>query len=392
MVQKVALLGATGSIGKSSLEVLALHPDKYSLFAATANTQWQSLLDIAVKFSPSFAVVASEVYEAALCEFSRRAPDTQLLHGVDALVQVAEHSQVDTVIAAIVGGAGLPSSYAAAVAGKRILLANKESLVMSGELFMRAAADNGALVLPVDSEHNAIFQSLPHDFNANTQGVSKIWLTGSGGPFRASDQDPATITPEQAVAHPNWSMGAKISVDSATMMNKGLEYIEACHMFSVSPDMIEVLIHPQSVVHSMVAYSDGSVISQMGNPDMKTPIAHCLGWPERIEADVKPLNLAVMADLQFENPNYDKFPCLAYAIEAAKLGGDRSVRINAANEIAVESFLANRLRFDQISVVVRRALDRGLDGSLNTIDAVLAVDAQARDDARCDIEELQCSK
>jgi len=391
MVQNVALLGATGSIGKSSLEVLALHPKKYRLFAATAHTQWQALLEISIDYSPKFAVVATDVFEAAETAFREKAPNTKLLHGPDALVEVAEHQHVDTVIAAIVGGAGLPSSYAAAVAGKRILLANKESLVMSGGLFMAAASQSGALVLPVDSEHNAIFQSLPHDYSSDGRvGVSKIWLTGSGGPFRASEQDPSTITPEQAVAHPNWSMGAKISVDSATMMNKGLEFIEACHMFNVSPDMIEVLVHPQSIVHSMVAYDDGSVISQMGNPDMKTPIAHCLGWPQRINANVEPLNLATMADLQFESPDYKKFPCLAYAIEAVKQGGDRSIRINAANEIAVASFLAGELRFDQIALVVKKALDRGESSSLETIEAVLAVDAIAREDARADVRGLQC--
>ncbi len=379
MKKQVTLLGATGSIGQSSLDVLQRHADQFSVFAVSAHSQWAKLLEICERFNPQYAVVADSVFDEARPAFADRVPKTTLLSGAKALVDMASHSEVDVVVAAIVGGAGLPSSYAAAKNGKRILLANKESLVMSGALFMQAAKESGAEVLPVDSEHNAIFQSLPDRWRATPQeGVSKIWLTGSGGPFRAYEGDWSTITPQQAVAHPNWSMGAKISVDSATMMNKGLEFLEACHLFNVGAEFIEVLVHPESVIHSMAAYVDGSVIAQMGNPDMRTPIAHCLAWPDRIDAGVAPLNLADIAQLNFEKPNYDRFPCLQVAIEAAKQGGSYGIWINAANEIAVASFLNGEIRFDQIAGVVQSAFAQGSSVMPESIEQVLAIDEQAR--------------
>lgn len=379
MKKQVALLGATGSIGSSSLDVLQRHADQFDLYAVSAHYQWQKLLDICVKYQPKIAVVASDVYDDAVGQFAKLAPTTKLVCGPSALIAIASDEQVDVVIAAIVGGAGLASSYAAAESGKRILLANKESLVMSGELFMSAAKRSGATVLPVDSEHNAIFQSLPDRWRGTPEeGVTKIWLTGSGGPFRDYQGDFSSITPKQAVAHPNWSMGAKISVDSATMMNKGLEFIEACHLFNVSADFVEVLVHPESVVHSMAAYADGSVLAQLGNPDMRTPIAHCLAWPERIDAGVAPLNLAEVGQLRFEKPDYERFECLAIAIEAVKLGGERSIWVNAANEVAVAAFLKGGIRFDQIVILVRQAFNMAGSDIPTTIDKVLSVDAAAR--------------
>ena len=358
-MQAITLLGATGSIGESTLDVIARHPDKYEVFALTGNLQIEKLAAQCLRHGAQFAVVNDVAGADKLRGLLKDSGcKTEVLFGAEALCQVASAVQVDTVMAAIVGAAGLLPTMAAVTTGKKILLANKESLVMAGDLFMRAVAASGSMLLPIDSEHNAIFQCLPADYSQpELSGFSKLLLSASGGPFRGwSAQQMQGITPEQACAHPNWSMGRKISVDSATLMNKGLELIEACWLFNVSPQQVEVVVHPQSVIHSLVQYRDGSVLAQLGNPDMRTPIAHALAWPDRIESGVADLNLFEVARLDFERPDMQSFPCLQLAFDAAAAGGDAPAILNAANEIAVQAFLDGRIGFAQIPQVVDNTL------------------------------------
>ena len=380
-MQSITILGATGSIGESTLDVIARHPDKYSVFALTGNTQIQKLATQCLLHRAQFAIVndaaaASQLRELLLATGCK----TEVLHGIEALCQVSSAVQVDTVMAAIVGAAGLVPTLAAVKAGKKILLANKESLVMAGGLFMQAVKASGSVLLPIDSEHNAIFQCLPANYGqAALSGVSKLLLSASGGPFRGwSLGQMAAVTPDQACAHPNWSMGRKISVDSASLMNKGLELIEACWLFDMHASQIEVVVHPQSVIHSLVQYTDGSVLAQLGNPDMRTPIAHALAWPDRIESGVADLNLFGIARLDFEQPDIKSFPCLQLAFDAAAAAGDAPAILNAANEVAVQAFLDERISFTQIAEVVDNTLS-GLDYSEpDGLDAVQESDLKAR--------------
>lgn len=380
-MQSITILGATGSIGESTLNVIARHPDKYSVFALTGNTQIQKLATQCLLHRAQFAIVndaaaASQLRELLLATGCK----TEVLHGIEALCQVSSAVQVDTVMAAIVGAAGLVPTLAAVKAGKKILLANKESLVMAGGLFMQAVKASGSVLLPIDSEHNAIFQCLPANYGqAALSGVSKLLLSASGGPFRGwSLGQMAAVTPDQACAHPNWSMGRKISVDSASLMNKGLELIEACWLFNMHASQIEVVVHPQSVIHSLVQYTDGSVLAQLGNPDMRTPIAHALAWPDRIESGVADLNLFEIARLDFEQPDIKSFPCLQLAFDAAAAAGDAPAILNAANEVAVQAFLDERISFTQIAEVVDNTLS-GLDYSEpDGLDAVQESDLKAR--------------
>ena len=378
--QHITILGSTGSIGCSTLQVIAMYPEKYRVYALTAFSNSELLLEQCKEFKPAYAVLVNvDVNEELIQRFKDQ--QTQLLFGIDALEEVAANHSVDTVMAAIVGIAGLKPTLAAASRGKRILLANKESLVVSGQLLIDAVKLSQAILLPVDSEHNAIFQSLPinHQRGLTESGVEKIILTASGGPFLHNQlNELADITPEQACKHPNWSMGKKISVDSATMMNKALELIEACWLFNASPSQIEVLIHPQSIIHSMVAYRDGSVIAQLGCPDMRTPIAHALAYPDRIKSCVPTLDLAKVGSLQFEAVNLDRFPVIRLAYEVVKTGGTASTILNAANEVAVESFLNRRIRFNQITDVIEAVLNQMTINSVDSLDVVLAADQQAR--------------
>jgi 1-deoxy-D-xylulose-5-phosphate reductoisomerase len=377
--QSVTLLGSTGSIGDSTLDVIARHPDRFSVYALTAHRNADKLADQCIRFAPHIAVVGdADVAARVQARLHAAGSKTQVAHGPAALAAVASDAGCDTVVAAIVGAAGLEPTLAAARAGKRILLANKEALVMSGALFMDAVHANGATLLPVDSEHNAIFQCFPREGETHG-GVTKIILTASGGPFRS--RDPSTlagVTPEEACKHPNWSMGRKISVDSATMMNKGLEVIEAHWLFSLPAERIEVLIHPQSVIHSLVSYADGSQLAQLGNPDMRTPLAHALGFPDRIESGVAQLDLSMIATLTFEQPDYARFPCLALALQALRQGGSASTVLNAANEIAVEAFLDRRIGFMAIADVVAAVLDRAAGDPAVSLGDVLELDARAR--------------
>ncbi|MGB0714003.1 MAG: 1-deoxy-D-xylulose-5-phosphate reductoisomerase, partial [Gammaproteobacteria bacterium] len=356
----VCVLGATGSIGDSTLDVIARHPARYRAVALTANTGVERMVELCQRHHPEYAVMADADAARTLTSRLRDlCPDTEVLSGVEGLEQVAALDTVDMVMAAIVGAAGLPPTLAAARAGKRVLLANKEALVMSGHLFMREVHEHGAVLLPIDSEHNAIFQCMPRDFEDGlaSRGVTRILLTASGGPFRTRAVETlAAVTPDEAVAHPNWDMGRKISVDSATMMNKGLEVIEARWLFDARSDQIEVVIHPQSVIHSMVAYSDGSVLAQLGNPDMRTPIAHAMAWPERHDSGVEPLDLFSVARLDFEKPDPSRFPCLDLARQAMERGGTATAVLNAANEIAVEAFLDGRVGFLDIPRAIEHTL------------------------------------
>ena len=382
----LTILGSTGSIGVSTLDVVSRHPDSYKVHALTANKQVEKLALQCLKFSPKFAVVGSKEAAAELSSLIS-SHKTKVLWGEDALVEVVTDSQVDLVMAAIVGAAGLIPTLSAAKAGKTILLANKEALVMSGKLFMNEVLKNGSTLLPIDSEHNAIFQCLPRITQSKINeggylhsGVVELILTASGGPFRDSELSQlANVTPEQACAHPNWSMGRKISVDSATMMNKGLELIEAQWLFGLSPEKIQILIHPQSVIHSMVRYVDGSVLAQLGEPDMRTPIAYGLAWPNRLDGGVKPLRLEQMSGLTFSEPDLLKFPCLTLARESAKVGGSAPAVMNAANEIAVESFLSGKLSFLGIEQIVREVLNKTTIKDPDSIDEILEVDSMARD-------------
>ena len=381
-VQGVSILGATGSIGDSTLDVIARNADRFRVVALTACRNVDKLADQCARFDARLAVIAEAGLAGPLrSALAARGARAEVLSGAAGLAEAAGLPDADVVMAAIVGAAGLQPTFRAAQLGKKILLANKESLVIAGEVFTAEARRAGARVLPVDSEHNAIFQSLPPTFQdgLDAAGVEKVILTASGGPFL--DLPPAAlsrVTPEQACKHPNWNMGRKISVDSATLMNKGLEVIEARWLFNARPGQIEVLIHPQSIVHSMVAYRDGSILAQMGTPDMRTPIAHALGWPERIEAGVDRLNLAQMNDLSFHEPDLERFPCLGLAFAAMRRGDSAPVTLNAANEIAVENFLAGRLRFDRIPQLVGEVLDRVAVTGLRSLDDVLEQDRLAR--------------
>lgn len=384
-MQTLTILGATGSIGLSTLDVAARHPERYVIFALTCHSKIVELAEQCRKFNPRYAVVSdSSKFEELKQLLSIDCPNTEVLSGADGLSCVASRAEVDTVMAAIVGAAGLLPTLEAAQAGKRVLLANKEALVMAGPLFMRAVKEGGATLLPIDSEHNAIFQCLPSDYGIeNRGGVRKILLTASGGPFRTIALDAlSSVTPKQACAHPNWDMGQKISVDSATMMNKGLELIEACWLFGVTPDEVEVVIHPQSVIHSMVEYIDGSVLAQLGNPDMRTPIAHAMAWPERIDSGVSSLDIVSAARLDFEAPNLERFPCLALAMRAAEIGGSAPTALNAANEVAVDAFLRGQIGFTQIAEIVSTVLNQAENTELSTLEAVQLCDQQAREQAR----------
>jgi len=382
MPRRVTVLGATGSIGTSTLEVLARHPDRYQVHALTAHRSREALLAQCRVHRPALAVLDAEDDAAWLrARLGEAGLATEVRAGADALVEVAEAAEVDTVMAAIVGAAGLLPTLAAVRAGKRVLLANKEALVMSGALFMDAVARHGATLLPIDSEHNAIYQCLPveHRGGLARHGVTQLLLTASGGPFRGwTAADLAAVTPDQACAHPNWSMGRKISVDSASLMNKGLELIEACWLFDARPDQVQVVVHPQSVIHSMAAYSDGSVIAQLGNPDMRTPIVYGLAWPERIEAGVEALDLFQVARLDFEPADEIAFPCLRLAREAMAAGGTAPAVLNAANEVAVEAFLDGRLGFTGIGELVARVRDTRPVEAARDLETVLAADALAR--------------
>lgn len=380
--QNITVLGATGSIGVSTLDIIRRHPDRYRAFALCAHTQLDKLFEQCIEFQPRFAVVRDAGLAGVLRQRCREAGlITEVCHGVESLVAMSTHPDVSMVMAAIVGAAGLEPTLAAAKAGKRVLLANKEVLVMAGELFMHAVREHGASLLPVDSEHNAIFQALPVDFSAGLAacGVNRILLTASGGPFRDTPLDQLDqVTPDQACAHPNWVMGRKISVDSATMMNKGLEVIEARWLFDAAPEMIQVVVHPQSVIHSAVQYTDGSVLAQLGRPDMRTPIAYAMAWPERISAGVEPLDLFRIGRLDFFAPDFDRFRCLQLAYDVLRLGGTAPAILNAANEVAVASFLAGRLPFlgiARLNEAVLSAVPGGPEGSLED---VLAADATAR--------------
>ncbi|MCK9512114.1 MAG: 1-deoxy-D-xylulose-5-phosphate reductoisomerase [Pigmentiphaga sp.] len=394
-MRHLTLLGATGSIGLSTLDVVARHPDRYRVYALTAQRRMPELATLAARHAAAVVVVpddpARRRFEQAWNDLSTASPRPEIRVGAAALAETAADPECDTVMAAIVGAAGLPAALAAARSGKRVLLANKEALVAAGSLFMRAVRERGAELLPVDSEHNAIFQCLPHPGGARPgegapAGVRRLWLTASGGPFRTWQLDRlADVTPDQACAHPNWSMGRKISVDSATMLNKGLEVIEAHWLFAMPPDAIEVLIHPQSVVHSMVEYADGSVLAQLGEPDMRTPIAYGLAFPERIAAGVSPLELARIGQLDFEAPDLRRFPCLGLSMQALRTGQRACVALNAANEIAVEAFLAGRLKFTAIAQVIERLLSESdfCGGEAPaSLDEVLALDHEARRRAR----------
>lgn len=380
--QVLTILGSTGSIGESTLDVVSRHPEKFRVFALAGHRQVDKLAAQCKQFRPEYAVVGDADHAAELeKKFKQEGINTQVLYGAQALIDVASADEVSGVMCAIVGAAGLPSALAAAKKGKTIYLANKETLVVSGALFMEAARQNGAAVLPIDSEHNAIFQVLPRDYTGrlNEHGINSIILTASGGPFLNTDLSTFdSITPEQAVKHPNWSMGRKISVDSASMMNKGLELIEAHWLFNCPPEKLEVVIHPQSVIHSMVRYRDGSVLAQLGNPDMRTPIAYCLGLPERIDSGVGELDFGALSALTFQNPDFDRFPCLKLAYQAMNAGGAAPCVLNAANEVAVAAFLDKRIKFTDIAKVVAHCLAQDFSDGRHDIEGLLAQDAQTR--------------
>ncbi|MBJ9937749.1 1-deoxy-D-xylulose-5-phosphate reductoisomerase [Acinetobacter pittii] len=386
MTQSVCILGVTGSIGQSTLKILNQHPDKYSVFAISAHSRISELVDICKQFQPKVVVVPKQkIDELAALFVENELQNIEILTDQEGLVSIASHPDVDVVMAAIVGAAGLLPTLAAVKAGKRVLLANKEALVMSGEIMMQAARDHQALLLPVDSEHNAIFQSLPHNYleaernGQPQQGVSRILLTASGGPFlNHSLEQLEKVTPAQACKHPNWSMGQKISVDSATLMNKGLELIEACHLFSISEHFVTVVVHPQSIIHSMVQYVDGSTLAQMGNPDMCTPIAHALAWPKRLQTSVPALDLFEYSQLNFQAPDIQKFPALDLARQAMRAGGLAPTILNAANEVAVAAFLKEQIGFTNIPQVVEHTLQKLENSVADNIESILNKDEVAR--------------
>ena len=389
---QITLLGATGSIGTSTLDVVSRNPERYQIYALTAHTSVEKMLSLCDRWAPRFAVMSDEsAAEELRNSLQKQGIQTEVLSGESGLLRVVQDKSVDCVVAAIVGAAGLVPTLAAAGAGKRVLLANKEALVMSGKLFVDTARENNAILMPVDSEHNAIFQCMPDSLTEHhssvkminrkaNSGIERILLTASGGPFRTfSAEQLHDVTPEQAVAHPNWDMGKKISVDSATLMNKGLELIEAYWLFDMDISDIDVVVHPQSVIHSMVTYSDGSVLAQLGNPDMRTPIAHALAWPQRISSGVEPLNIFEVAKLEFEKPDLERFPCLRLCYEAIKTGGSATIVLNAANEVAVDAFLDEKIKFNDIAVLIEQTLDRAnITENVATLEAILTVDAEAR--------------
>ena len=384
-IRHLTILGSTGSIGVSTLDVVTRHPDRFQIIALTANHSIEKMLEQCRLFRPRYAVMLDKTSGEKLQIAIREAGiATEVMWGVESLEKVASLPEVDTVMAAIVGAAGIRPTFAAARAGKQVLLANKETLVMAGRIFMDVVKQHHATLLPIDSEHNAIFQSLPHHFTGDLAavGVRRILLTASGGPFRQSSlASLEQVTPEQACAHPNWVMGKKISVDSATMMNKGLEVIEAHWLFNAAPEKIQVVIHPQSVIHSMVEYVDGSVLAQLGNPDMRTPIAHALGLPDRIETGVAPLDMFKIGRLDFEAPDFKRFPCLGLAYQALAAGGSTPAILNAANEVAVESFLKRRMPFTAIPVMIEKVMQSVSRKDIATLEDVLEADREARETA-----------
>lgn len=372
-MKNITLLGATGSIGKSTLSVVDQHSDKFNIFALSANTNWQPMVDLCHKYQPKYAVMMDQ--DAASQLQNALNNDTQVLSGEQALCEIASHEQTDYVMAAIVGATGMSSALAAAKAGKRIMLANKESLVLAGDIFMDAVKNSGAELIPVDSEHSAIFQCL----QSGRSGLTKIQLTASGGPFlHTAINELQSVTPDEACAHPNWNMGRKISVDSATMMNKGLEVIEAFYLFALKPDQIDVVMHPQSIVHSSVYYEDGSTLSQLGNPDMRSVISYAMSYPERISSGVEALDLASNSPLEFYTPDFDKFACLGLAFDALKQGGSAMGTINAANEVAVDAFLNHQIKFLEIPNIIEQTLTQAKHTTLSSLDAIIANDRQAR--------------
>lgn len=398
-MQRVTVLGATGSIGLSTLAVIRLHPDKFQLFALTARNNVALMRDAVREFAPAYAVMESAASAAELRALLPPNSPTEVLAGASALAEVASASEVDTVVAAIVGAAGLAPTLAAVNHGKRVLLANKESLVMAGRLFIDAVRANGACLLPVDSEHNAMFQCLPPVASGiNTAqlaelGVRKLILTGSGGPFRTTPLPQlSAVTPEQACAHPNWAMGRKISVDSATMMNKGLEFIEACWLFGADAQCLQVVIHPQSIIHSMVEYVDGSVLAQLGQPDMRTPIANCLGWPERLVTEVPSIDFWRLGALEFAEPDFARFPLLQLAMASQAQGGTAPALLNAANEVAVAAFLAEHIAFTDIARVVAEVLENLPGGEPGSLAEVIQADAEARQVAEAQIRRLRARR
>lgn len=390
--QSVTVLGSTGSIGTNTLDVIARHPDRFSVFALCAATQVETMLAQIQAHQPQFAVMASELHARVLADRVRAAGlSTQVLSGVQAACDVASDERVDSVMAAIVGAAGLSPCMAAAKAGKKIMLANKEALVVGGHCFMQAVKDGGAVLLPIDSEHSAVFQSLPEDRASWSKRVQKIILTASGGPFRnRAVETLSQVTVAEACAHPNWVMGQKISVDSATMMNKALEVIEARYLFGVEPGQIEVVIHPQSVIHSMVQYHDASIVAQLGTPDMRVPIAYGLSWPERIVSGANPVNFLTVAPLTFEAPDPRRFPGLPLAWQALEAAPGTTAVLNAANEVAVAAFLGQRIRFDQIHAVNLATLSQVLPGRSVCIEDLLAIDAESRSVAELTVQSLSC--
>ncbi|AOY88213.1 1-deoxy-D-xylulose-5-phosphate reductoisomerase [Marinobacter salinus] len=384
VARRITILGATGSIGLNTLDVIRRHPDRFSVYALTAGTRAEELASLCREFRPDVAVMADPAAAERLAGLLSDLPDIRIKSGPEGLCEVASASDADTVMASIVGAAGLPPTLAAVRAGKRVLLANKEALVMSGKLFMDAVAASGAEVLPIDSEHNAIFQCMPADKirDPESAGITRILLTASGGPFRESSAESLrSVSPAQACAHPNWSMGQKISVDSATLMNKGLELIEACWLFNTTPARVEVHVHPESIIHSMVEYVDGSVLAQLGSPDMRTPIANGLAWPERIDAGVAPLDLFSIGRFHFEPPDLVRFPCLRLAAEAFESGGTAPAVLNAANEVAVAAFLAGNLCFSDIPVIIERTLAATAVVSADSFETIFAKDTEARERA-----------
>ncbi len=387
----VAILGSTGSIGVSTLDVLRQHPEQFEVLALSTNRRVDELCRQCQEFRPSYAVVANETQATELrARLTVDSPATEVLVGEAGLEAIASLPEVNYVMAAIVGAAGLLPALAAVRAGKRLLLANKEALVVAGAIFMHEAALHGAEILPIDSEHNAVFQCMPAGFVCGEEavGVRRILLTASGGPFRELPiKELAQVTPAEACAHPNWDMGRKISVDSATMMNKGLEVIEACWLFAVPPERVQVVLHPQSVIHSLVEYVDGSVLAQLGNPDMRTPIAHALAWPQRIESGVAALDLFAVARLDFETPEQPRFPCLELAYQAVREGGNRPVVLNAANEIAVDSFLGSRVGFTAIPEIIEQTLSQIPSGSAAELEEILEIDRHARSAAELVVEQ-----
>ena len=381
-LQQVTILGATGTIGVNTLDVISQHPNRFAVFALTANKNVEALFNQCQQFKPQYAVMLDDrAAERLSIQLKQAGSPTEVLSGMDSLEFVSAHEQVDAVMAAIVGAAGLKPAISAAKAGKRILLANKETLVMAGSIFMQAVDEGGATLLPIDSEHNAIFQVMPNNKRTSLidGGVKKILLTASGGPFRkASYEELKQVTVKQALNHPNWVMGPKITIDSATLMNKGLEVIEAHWLFNASPEQIEVVVHPQSVIHSMVEYMDGSVLAQLGNPDMRTPIAYALSYPERMSSGVGSLDLFKIARLDFEAPDFQKFPCLRLAFDALRIGGNAAAILNAANEVAVEAFITEKIAFTDIPSLIESVLENSTINQVIDLDILIASDAEAR--------------